>query len=79
MYFRDDVGCMGIFEAIAIIDHQGQMTRDGEGQGHYRCDVKQNGTQDWYQTNDNNEPVPILIDNVTKKAVVVLYSKIEIQ
>ena len=79
MYFRDDVGCMGIFEAIAIIDHQGQMTRDGEGQGHYRCDVKERDTQTWYQTNDNNHPVPICIENVTDKAVVVLYSKLEMK
>ena len=51
------------------------MARDGEGQGHYRCDVKEKDTQTWYQTNDNNHPVPISIDNVTKMAVVVLYSK----
>ena len=27
-------------EAIAVISHHGQMTADGEGQGHYIFDLK---------------------------------------
>ena len=61
-------------EPIALIEHQGQMTSDGEGQGHYICDVK---TKDnyWFRTNDNKLPVPVLQNNVSKKSAVVLYKK----
>ena len=52
------------------------MTRDGEGQGHYICDVKQMGTNTWYKTNDNSDPTPIKRDDVTKHAVVVLYKRL---
>ena len=52
------------------------MTNDGEGQGHYTCDVKTNNGQ-WYRTNDNEVPVQITKRKLSKKCAVVLYSKIE--
>ena len=62
------------FEAVALIEHQGQMTSDGEGQGHYICDIK---TKDdyWLRTNYNKLPVPVSQNNVSKKSAVVLYKK----
>ena len=57
-----------------MIEHQGQMTRDGEGQGHYICDVKTKENQ-WYRTNDNKTPIPIEVKHVTKNTVVALYKK----
>ena len=51
------------------------MTRDGEGAGHYLCDVKCKESQNWFRTNDNNDPVLITVDNVTRNAVVILYQK----
>ena len=59
-----------------MIEHKGQMTADGEGQGHYTCDVK---TKDgsWYRTNDNKIPSQISRNNLSKRSVVVLYSKIK--
>ena len=52
------------------------MTKDGQGQGHYICDVRQTRTNTCYKTNDNNIPIPIIEETVTKHAVVVLYKKI---
>ena len=52
------------------------MTEKGEGQGHYICDIKNKEDQLWYRTNDNHNPVPISINNVTKHPVVVLFKKI---
>ena len=52
------------------------MRTDGEGQGHYTCDVKTNNGQ-WYRTNDNEVPVQITKRKLSKKCAVVLYSKIE--
>ena len=63
------------FEALAVIEHKGSMTTDGDGQGHYICDVKCVQTKTWYRTNDNMNPYPIDLSNVTKNAVVILYKK----
>ena len=75
-FFRDNYGNRGMFQSIAAISHHGRMTTDGEGQGHYTCDVK---TKDgrWYRTNDNKVPVLVNERNLSKKCVVVLYSKVD--
>ena len=64
------------FEPIALVEHQGQMSEDGETQGHYICDLEDKQTLVWFRTNDNQEPIPISLDNVTKNAVVILYRRI---
>ena len=51
------------------------MTADGDGQGHYICDVKTKEDDKWYRTNDNQIPVPILQQNVTKSGVVILLQR----
>ena len=48
------------------------MTGDGEGQGHYICDVKLRNSSTWFKTNDNCIPVQILPQDVTKSGVVIL-------
>ena len=52
------------------------MTRDGEGQGHYIRDVKCSQKQQWFRTNDNEDPVPIEVDDVSKHGVVILYNMV---
>ena len=61
---------------MAVISHTGQMTSDGEGQGHYTCDVQAKDGH-WYRTDDNEAPVQISERLLSKKCTVVLYSKIE--
>ena len=51
------------------------MTSDGEGVGHYICDVKSKDKDMWFQTNDNQIPVSISANEVTQSPVVVLYKK----
>ena len=51
------------------------MTRDGEGQGHYICDVKCSQKHQWFRTNDNEDPVRIEADDVSQQGVVILYKK----
>ena len=58
-----------------MIEHRGSMTRDGEGQGHYICDVKSNISKTWHRTNDNNDPISISRGCVTKNGVVILYKQ----
>ena len=74
-FFRDNDGSSNKFQAVAVISHHGQMTADGEGRGHYTCDVKTTSGH-WYRTNDNEPPVKISNKNLSKKCAVVLYSKI---
>ena len=76
IYYRDYLGTRSKFQSIAVISHQGQMTSDGEGQGHYTCDVRTKDGQ-WYKTNDNEVPVKITKRKLSKKCAVVLYSKIQ--
>ena len=54
---------------------EGTMTRDGDGQGHYICDVKCGETKTWFRTDDNTSPVQISPHSVTKNAVVILYKR----
>ena len=60
---------------MAVIEHSGSMTSDGDGQGHYICDVKCSQTNTWFRTNDNMDPYPINLNNVTENAVVILYKR----
>ena len=73
--FRDYQGEEGIYEATAIVKHEGGMTADGEAQGHYICDVKSKVSEKWFRTNDNQIPVPIFQQNVTKSGIVILFQK----
>ena len=75
LIFRDYHGTDGIYEAIAVIKHEGEMTADGDAQGHYICDVKLKDSHQWFRTNDNQTPVPILQQNVTKYGVVTLFRR----
>ena len=73
--FRDKTKSEAWFEPLAVIEHRGSMTRDGEGQGHYICDVKSNISKTWHRTNDNNDPISISRGCVTKNGVVILYKQ----
>ena len=73
--FRDKSKTEAKFEPVAVVQHSGTMTGDGEGQGHYICDVKCKKSKCWYRTNDNMDPVLISANNVTKKSIVILYKR----
>jgi hypothetical protein len=72
--YRDSSRTFGHFEPIALVEHQGQMAEDGKTRGHYICDLEDQETLRWFRTNDNQTPVPISLDDVTKNPVV-LYRK----
>ena len=57
---RDYAGVQATYEATAVIQHQGTTTRDGDGEGHYICDVKWKDSEyvGWFRANDNLCPVP---------------------
>ena len=73
--YRDRSGNYSTFEPIALVEHQGHLSQDGETQGHYICDLEDKETLKWFRTNDNQIPIPIELSNVTKHPVVTLYKK----
>ena len=73
---RDWSGMYANFEPIALVEHQGHLSQDGETQGHYICDLEDKETLQWFRTNDNQNPVQIELKSVTQKPVVILYKKI---
>ena len=75
-HVRDYAGANGNYEAIAVIQHEGGIATDGITQGHYICDIKWKHSSTWFRTNDNSIPIPMSLQEVTKKGVVILYKQI---
>ena len=72
---RDATGSVSGYEAVAVIEYQGTLSRAGVSQGHYICDIKDKETKLWYRTNDNCDPIQISISQVSKKAYAVLFKR----
>ena len=72
---RDAGGFVSGYEAIAVIEFQGTLTRTGESRGHYICDIKEKETNLWFRTNDECKPIRLSISEVSKKAYAVLYKR----
>ena len=49
------------------------MLADGTSSGHYICDIQEENIKTWFRTNDNAEPLPIQVEDVSKQEYVVLY------
>ena len=58
-----------------MIEYQGHVSREGDSQGHYICDIKDRLTGRWFRTNDNKIPIPIEIKEVSDLAYVIQYQK----
>ena len=76
--FRDKSREYTQYEPIALVEHQGHISEDGETQGHYICDLEDMETSAWFRTNDNRVSIPISITDVTTNPVVILYKKIKL-
>ena len=69
------MNCERKYRAIALIEYQGTINREGRSQGHYICDIRAKSDNCWYRTNDNNDPIHITVSDVTKKAYVILFGR----
>ena len=76
MIFRDADGLQAFYEAIAVIEFKGIVTKTGQSNGHYICDVKDVDTKTWFRTNDDNDPIEIPVSSVSKQGYVVLYKRV---
>ena len=61
-----------LYESIAVLQYHGTLRETGESGGHYTCDVKDSISKMWFKTNDDQEPRPIKVSDVSKYANVVL-------
>ena len=74
--FRDRIGNVGQYEAVAVIEFSGTVGTGGESQGHYTCDIKDKASQLWFKTNDNRSPIQVQTNDVSKLPYVVLYRRL---
>ena len=67
-------GKLGKFTPLAIIHHSGNI-RGQTTQGHYRADVKNKETKNWFRTSDNEPPESLSVNGLTKMGYIFLYKK----
>ena len=72
-HFRDIQGVQAWYDARAIIEFQGTLSRTGVSQGHYVCDVQYNKI--WFRTNDDKFPKKISVADVSRKGYAVLFQR----
>ena len=63
------------YEAISIIKFKGTLNSLGQSQGHYICDIQEKSSKVWFRTNDNCFPEPILLEDVSRNAYVILLKR----
>ena len=73
---RDSLSNEAQYEAVSVIEYKGNVTSTGYSVGHYICDVKDRSSGKWFRTNDNDDPIPIEDEDVSKSAYVVLYKRL---
>ena len=64
-----------MYEAISVIEFKGTLRPNGDSDGHYICDIKDNSSNKWFKTDDGTNPVQINTSEVSKNGYVVLYKK----
>ena len=74
--FRDAQGYQDWFEAISVIEFAGTLSSSGESAGHYTCDIRESFLKTWFKTNDNSNPIPLSVSDVSKNAYVVLFKRV---
>ena len=67
-------GKLGKFLPMAIIHHSGNV-RGQTTQGHYRADVKNKETKNWFRTSDNEPPENLSVNGLTKMGYIFVYKK----
>ena len=75
--FRDASNFQTFYEAISVIEFKGNVTKTGQSNGHYICDVKDAATNTWFRTNVDRDPIEIPVSAVSKLAYVVLYKRVK--
>ena len=70
----DANGTSAKYLPISIIHHRGNVIGKST-EGHFLADVKNNNTNTWFRTSDNDTPVDITKKGLTKMGYIFLYKK----
>ena len=70
----DANGTSAKYLPISIIHHSGNVIGKST-EGHFLADVKNNNTNTWFRTSDNDTPVDITEKGLTKMGYIFLYKK----
>ena len=62
------------FEPIAVIHHQGHVSSNNDTVGHYRADILNPVSRQWFQTSDDEAPK--LVSQPSKKGYILIYKKL---
>ena len=74
--YRDALGNESQYEVVSVIEFKGSLTATGQSEGHYICDVKERLNGQWFRTSDNDDPISIEAEDVSKSAYVILYKRV---
>ena len=58
-----------------MIEFDGRLSASGQSGGHYTCDIKDRMSNMWFKTNDEQDPLPIQEEDVSKYAYIVLFKR----
>ena len=74
---KDSKGVRAEYEPIAVIQHEGIINRQGQTSGHYIADVKNQRLHQWFRTSDNDIPVAITENEVSRTGYIILYARVD--
>ena len=63
-----------VFSPIAVIHHTGIVTQGNDTRGHYRADVRDPATGEWFQTSDDQ--LPFQVPSPSEQCYITIYKKI---
>ena len=63
------------YEPIASVEFQGTMRPSGESFGHYICYIRDSSNGQWFLTNDNDEPLMVNENEISKLSYVILLTR----
>ena len=71
---QDTKGVLSLFKPIAVIHHRGEVIGNTT-RGHYRADVLDSSSNQWFRTSDDEPPKNISQSGVTNQGYIFLYKK----
>ena len=75
IFLRDSNDRDNFYQPIAVIAHKGAISSDGSTRGHFTCDIRKKGTNEWCRTSDDRKPMTISSSDVSKNGYVFLYER----
>ena len=74
-FIRSVEGNDSWYEPISVVEHLGTLTTSGQSSCHYRCDVLEKKSRQWFRTNDDSNPISIGSQEVSKQGYAILFRK----